>query len=181
MIGVRLLKHEGTRAAAGRGSMPARDLQELWFSIRRREWKSLVVVPATPEGSALPIAQALGEVGGLILMAPVPVINAEGADLPRIATLVMEMGGEAPTSSVWTSAGRGGSPADWDSPKVKGQVSIIAVDSVVSNPLVLPLALAADAVLICIEIGKTDLASVKHTVELIGRERLLGSVLLRSR
>ncbi len=50
-----------------------------------------------------------------------------------------------------------------------------------ANPLVLPVALAADAVLLCVELGLTDLASARHSVELLGRDRLIGSVLLGRR
>jgi len=58
---------------------------------------------------------------------------------------------------------------------------IVAVESVVANPLVLPLVLAADAALLCIEKGKTRIEDARHTIELIGRERLLGSALLHPR
>src|SRR4051812_15743117 len=63
-------------------NLPSRDLQELWFATRRRNWRTLVVMPAAAGNlSALAIAKALGEVGGFIRMSPVHVINAEGLDL----------------------------------------------------------------------------------------------------
>ncbi|MGZ6123377.1 MAG: hypothetical protein ACXWLR_00355 [Myxococcales bacterium] len=161
-------------------NLPSRDLQELWFATRRRDWRTLVVVPAAQGNtSALPIAKALGEVGGFIRMSPVRVINAEGLDLNKIASLVMDMTGNA-SSSMWTMNSPGGNPsAGWE-PAARTDATIVALESVVVNPLVLPVALAADAVLLCVEVGRTELAAARHTVELIGRERIIGSVVIHT-
>ena len=164
--------------APARGpALPSRELQELWFASRRREWRTLAVVPAAPGNSALPIAKALGEVGGFIRMSPVHVINAEGLDLNRIASLVMDLtaGASAPAWSL-NPPGTGPSPG-WESPG-RQEAIIVALDPVVANPLVLPVALAADAVMLCVEVGKTTLTAAQHTVELIGRERVVGCVLI---
>src|SRR5205085_1158308 len=100
-----------------------------------------------PGRSMLPVAQALGEVGGLIRMSPVQLVNAEGMDLSRIATLVMDM------------------TAGASSP---GRATIVVLEPVVVNPLILPLALSADAVLLGVVLGETDLEAARHTIELIG-------------
>jgi hypothetical protein len=186
---VRPVKREIGARAGEKRELPSRALQELWFATRRREWKSLVVVPASPGSSALHIAQALGEVGGAIRMSPVQVVNAEGMDLDGIATMVLdisvldepELKKPEPKGSVWTS-GSGG----WDSPAnvARGapapRAIIIAIEAVAENPLILPLALAADAVLLCVEMGRTRLEDARHTVELIGRDRIIGTVLLQA-
>jgi len=187
---VRPVKREiGARAGDRRG-LPSRELQELWFATRRREWKSLVVVPASPGSSVLHIAQALGEVGGAIRMSPVKVVNAEGMDLDGIAMLVMDMSGEVDAEpkpevlgSVWTSGSPGAPGPGRDFPVGRGaaaaRATIIAIDAVAENPLILPVALAADAVLLCVELGRTRLDDARHTVELIGRDRIMGTVLIR--
>jgi hypothetical protein len=169
----------GREAAARVPALPSRELQELWFASRRREWRTLVVLPAAPGSSALSIAKALGEVGGFIRMSPVRVINAEGLDLNRIASLVMDITGSA-GASAWALNPPGNSPSPgWDSP-ARNEATIVALDPVVANPLVLPVALAADAVVLCVEVGKTSLAAARHTMELIGRERIVGCVLIHS-
>jgi hypothetical protein len=172
--------------AGAKGGLPSRELQELWFATRRCEWQSLVVVPASPGSSALQIAQPLGEVGSAIRMSPVQVVNAEGMDLDRIAMLVMDISGEVQAEvkgSVWTSGSAGASPGGWDVPGGRAtpqrRATIIAIEAVAENPLILPLALAADAVLLCVELGWTRLDDARHTVELIGRDRIIGSVLMR--
>lgn len=160
------------------GALPSRELQELWFATRRRPWRSLVVVPASPGRSALPIALALAEVGGVIRMSPVQLVDASGMDLNRIAVLAMDITGE-PAGSSWTSGSGGPSREIGSSRYHDERAMIVAIDSVLANPLAVPLALAADAVLLMVEYGATDLASAHHTLELIGRERVVGAVLVR--
>ena len=183
----RPVKREASAPPGEKRALPSRELQELWFATRRRNWKSLVVVPASPGTSVLHIAKALGEVGGAIRMSPVQVVNAEGMDLDQIATLVLDLGADAlpeiaaePRGSTWTS-GSGG----WDGPGARGapapRATIIAVEAVSENPLILPLALAADAVLLCVEIGRTRLDDTRHTIELIELDRIVGTVLLNPR
>lgn len=158
-------------SAGQQGALPARELQELWFATRRRDWRTLAVVPASPGFSILPIARALADVGSAIRTSPVQVVRAEGMDFNKIALLVMHM-----TSDARGAAAR----AAWTAGESE-KAMIVAIDAVVSNPLVLPIALAADAVLLCVGLNETKLEAARHTVELIGRSRLVGSVLLRDR
>jgi hypothetical protein len=174
------MKPELSRPPPG---LPSRELQELWFATRRKDWKSLVVVPAAPGLSAFPIAKALGEIGGVIRMSPVQVVNAEGLDLPSIATLVQDFSGDQQrgSGSVWTSSAPGNNGpqgAETFSVLKQERAFIVAIEPVVTNPLALPLALAADAVLLCLELGVTDMEAARHTIDLVGRDRLVGSVLL---
>jgi hypothetical protein len=154
-------------------ALTPREMQELWFATIRHEWRSLVVVPASPGFSVLPIARALADVGGAIRGSPLLVLRAEGTDLNKIALLVSHLTNDA--SRVGSAAPRSARPRSADAEKAM----IIAIDAVVTNPLVLPVALAADAVLVCVALGETPLESARHTVELIGRDRVIGSVLLR--
>jgi hypothetical protein len=188
---VRPMKRDVGARDSEKHALPSRDFQELWFATRRRKWRSLVVVPASPGSSALHIAQALGEVGSAIRMSPVQVINAEGMDLERIARVVSDITGELKAegkgdpqaASAWTSGPAGASAAGKDVTAARSgpaeRATIIAIEAVAQNPLLLPLALAADAVLLCVEVGRTKLDDAHHAVELIGRDRIIGTVLLR--
>jgi hypothetical protein len=184
------MKREVSARASEKPALHSRELQELWFATRRRKWKSLVVVPASPGSSVLQIAQALGEVGSAIRMSPVELVNAEGMDLDRLAMLVREISGEAKAgvkaevhASVWTSGPAGASPAGKDVAAARAgpaeRATIIAIEAVAENPLILPLALSADAVLLCVEVGRTKLDEARHTADLIGRDRIIGTALLR--
>jgi hypothetical protein len=151
-------------ALPGPAASPPFELQELWFATLRAEWTSLAVVPAHAGGSAYQIARALAEAGSLHRGTPVRLVKADAGDLAQTARFVDSL-------SRKTSGG---------STKRGGEV-IIAVDPVVDNPLGIAIALAADAVLVTIELGVTDLDSARRTIEMVGRERLLGCVVVGSR
>jgi hypothetical protein len=135
-------------------NLPSAELQQLWFATLSRPWSSLIVVPAHPGMSALFVARALAEVGGLHRSSPIRVISAEGIDMGGASRLIIEM-----TSTV-----------------AQGGLVIVAIDSVVTNPTGIPVSLAADAVLMCVALGDSDFKSARRTVELIGKDRFLGSV-----
>ena len=175
-------RREPKAPAAEPSGLPSKDVQELWFATRRREWRSLCIMPASPGESVLGIAQALAEVGQITRRISIRIINAEGMDLAAIADLVTTMADDAPapmpSSTAWTS-----SPARLSAmgPITHSAPAIIAIESVISNPLILPVALAADAVLLAVTLERSELASARHSIELIGRDRLIGTVLIRPR
>ncbi|MGQ0507141.1 MAG: hypothetical protein ACT4TC_17675 [Myxococcaceae bacterium] len=137
---------------------PDAELQQLWFAIIRREWSSLVVIPAQPGGSTVELAKALAAIGTVQRGTEVRVINAQRAELRGTSKLIVEM----------TSVVRGGG------------VCLVAVDSVVENQAGIPLALAADAALLAVTLGETDLVHAKRTLELVGESRFVGSVTIGS-
>lgn len=162
-------------------NLPPKALQELWFATRRHEWTSLAVVPTSDPVWALRIAEGLRQVAGLTGRRA-RTVNAQALELLDIATLVMEM--QTPRGSVWTSStprGTSAGPGQSSIEQPADENLIIALPSVFANPLALPAALAADAVLIIIELGKTDLEIARRTVDAVGRERLIGSVLVTDR
>jgi hypothetical protein len=135
------------------GAMAAQAV-ELWFSLTKRDWSTLVVVPGHKQGSALPLACALAEAGSAIRRQTVELFSAEGRDL-------------VPTT-------------DWIFPRQPGDQfqRVIALDPVSVNPMGIPVAQGAQAVLVVAERGQSDLATVRRTVEAIGRDRVTGCVLM---
>jgi hypothetical protein len=57
--------------------------------------------------------------------------------------------------------------------------AIIAIQPVVDEPLGVEVAQAADAVVLCVQMGKARVPAARRTIDLIGRERVIGAVLLR--
>ncbi|OFX21453.1 MAG: hypothetical protein A2V77_04830 [Anaeromyxobacter sp. RBG_16_69_14] len=55
---------------------------------------------------------------------------------------------------------------------------IIAIQPVVAEPLGLAVTQAADTSILCVEMGRTHLASARRTIELVGRERIAGCLLV---
>ncbi len=137
------------------------DLQHLWFQVQRREWSSLVVVPADGDFVAGTIATQLWKVGCALSAPPPEILNCERMDSSAIAQLVVSLS-RAP-----------GSPRDTNQRRI-----VISIESVLSNPLGVGIARAADAVLLCVRKRQTKLDAARRTIELIGRERFIGSVVL---
>jgi hypothetical protein len=137
------------------------DLQQLWFQLHRREWSSLVLVPAEPGNSAAGLTTMLGRVGTTISHSAPKVVNAERMAPAAIRELIVHLV----------------NPPVLVSPDDQRRV-LISIDSVLSNPLAIGVAQAADAVVLCVRKGRTKIAAARRTIELIGRERFVGSVVL---
>ncbi len=135
---------------------PSADMQRLWFATLKKDWSSLVVLPAHPGGAAASVARGLARIATLHKDAPVKLISGEGADLQNASRLIIDM-----TSHV-----------------ASGGLVIVVLESIVSNPAGIPVALAADAALLCIQLGETDFESAERTVELLGQSRFVGTVTL---
>ncbi|HTP30288.1 MAG TPA: hypothetical protein VMK12_32110 [Anaeromyxobacteraceae bacterium] len=140
--------------ATGRKAPAA--LQQLWFATLRSPWSSLAIVPAHPGCRAREIAQALTEVGTAHTGKPVRLVGAEQIELKQSADLIHEI----------------------ESQVLAGTRVIVALDPVVQNSAGIAIALAADAVLLAVVLERGDLASARRTVDLIGSQRIIGSVVL---
>jgi hypothetical protein len=150
---------EGTSdLARTRPNLPAAELQQLWFACLRREWSSLVVIPAHSGGSSLYVARSLAEVGGLHRNNPIKLIAAEGNDLTATSKLIIDMTGHV----------------------ASGGLVIVALDSVVQNQAGIPIALAADAALLVVTYGESDLESARKTLDIVGHDRFVGTVSFQS-
>jgi hypothetical protein len=188
--------------------------QELWFSLARRTWSSMVLVPADKDGSADEVARRLAEIGKQLSSSPVTAITVKSleygtamalADLPGFverarqapeepglpfempASTLDEPDPDAPSAGEQTVdaepipreralqvAPRGENRLTMSS----GARLIISIPPVVSQPLGLATAHNADLVVVCVEVGRTRLASARRTLDLIGRERVAGCFLI---
>jgi hypothetical protein len=140
--------------------IPSLSLQQLWFSLQRREWTSLVAVPADRNIPTIEFVRPLYEVGRLALGEKLRLVDARDVMLTRTAPLILEM--TAGGSSGGHSGGR----------------ALVVIESVLSHPSGVPIALAADAALLCVEMGTTSLAAARETVEIVGARRFLGCITL---
>jgi hypothetical protein len=155
------------RATRSRTVDPASEAQDLWLAITKHEWSTLVLVPAHDGGSALNLARELVEVGTAFRRRPVELICTEGMDLSTatgwLADVLMGIptrAADIPISQAW-HYGR-----------------LVVLESVVSNPVGIPIAQAADGALLVVERGVSDLDSARWTVESIGAKCFLGCALV---
>ncbi len=176
---------------------PGREYQELWFSIARLQWASVVLVPADPGGSAAEVATALAQVGTQLRDTPVTAIVANRMDYAAARALAelqpRLLDGRAWPGAIEVAARPAAVAAVNGGPQPEPQIrpvrdatplpplgrAIIAIQPVVDEPLGVAVAQAADAVVVCVAMGKSRVPAVRRTIDLIGAERVIGAVLLR--
>lgn len=134
--------------------LPEGEWQELWFATLVRPWSSLVIVPASEGVSGLAVASALADVAKLHRAKPVQMVNAEATELVDANALIESVRHQT----------------------ARGELVIVSVGSLFENQAAIPIARAADAALLCVELGGSDFASAEKTLAMIGRERFIGSV-----
>jgi hypothetical protein len=135
------------------------ELLHLWTLLTQREkWNSLVVVPAQPGASGLVAARAIAEVGSQYREKPIRLVDAEGLPPGAAARLVRDIKAHVE----------------------QGGMVVTCIDSVLSNPVGLEVALAAERALLCVPLAATQFSAARHTLELIGKARFLGSVTLQA-
>lgn len=167
-----------------------RQFQELWFRLARTEWRSVVLVPAQRGGSAAVLASFLADAARSVRTVPVTLfIMANPADYEPALNIVVGAGqsqaiqrahpldyaGATQIVARATSEARD----DPERSDALGKV-IVAVQPVITEPLGLAVTQRADAVVLCVEAGRTRLADARRTIELIGRDRIAGCVFVRS-
>jgi len=144
--------------------VPPLSIQQLWFSIQRVEWATLAIIPAGPETSALDFGRPLYEVGKLAMGERLRLLDARTVKLSGVAPLIVDM--------VTPPAGPRSTNVQWS------ERAMVLVESVLVQPAAVPVALAADAALLCVELGKTSMASARETLDIVGRQRFIGCVTL---
>jgi hypothetical protein len=138
--------------------IPPLSMQQLWFSLQRLQWSSLLILPASPESSAMDFGRPLYQVARLAMGPRVRLLDGRGVKLTRTAPLILDMTG--------ASSDRGAAS--------EGDRVLVLLESVISHPSGVPVALAADAAVLCVDLGKTTLAHAKETLRLVGAQRFVG-------
>lgn len=202
MSSARVHFHQAGRAGAAAGE-PDRDVQELWFTLARRRWSSLVLVPADEGLSVANLATQLADIGGRLRDTPVTAVIADAIDsesarmLADLQARVQEDHSGPARSDVVEShivVPRLGTRLPQDAQAADGAAAdgaretmpigpaaqlVVAIQPVVVEPLGVAIAQAADTVILCLELGKTRLAAARRTIELIGPERVAGAFLVK--
>jgi hypothetical protein len=134
-------------------------LSRLWLATQRRPWSSLALVPIGADVPTPRLAAALAEVGRK---------HHGGVIVVRDATALALAGLMAELAAIGEHA-RFAARA------------VIALPPLSGSPAGLALAKAADAVILCVALEKSSAAEAEQVLEDIGRESVLGSVILRER
>lgn len=134
-------------------------LQKLWLATQRRDWRSLAVIAASKGLDTLPIAEMLAHIAWAYRGQPSCVFDLRDLGLRLAEYQVREIQSQAEA----------------------GVRVLIALRSTAENPTTIPVAHEADAVVLCVDLGATTFKTAERTIAEIGRDKILGSIVLRKR
>jgi hypothetical protein len=144
--------------------VPPLSMQQLWFAVQRLEWASLVIVPADGNSSAIDFGRPLYEVGHLAMGDRLRLLDAREVKLDKTAPLILDMTGASRPHAT--------------GPQQRSERVLVMVESVLAAPSAIPVALAADAAILCVELGKTSLSGARETIQILGSQRFVGCITL---
>jgi hypothetical protein len=145
-------------AAILRGRAVSPELSHLWRAIQKTPWHSLAIVPADIATDARPVADALVSTASLMMGKAPELLDGTGLTPSKAAMFILDMSLAA-------------------QPREHG--AVVVLDSVATNEACIPVAIAADAVVLVATLKEATFAGFQRTVELLGRDRILGCVTLR--
>jgi len=129
-------------------------LRDMWRALVRGSWQTLAVVPAEAGASAAAVGRVFSGLADAAGAGRFELVAAEGASAGDGTRLATAFG--APTSP--------------------GVRRVATVDPLVVSLSGIPLAMAADAVLLVVRLDAPEPASVQSTLGILGAERVLGYV-----
>jgi hypothetical protein len=132
------------------------DWQRLWLATQSRPWNTLAVVAGERDISTLEVASLITTLG-LNFGESLGLVDISDVDLNRVAPII-EL-----TEQVVAAGSR----------------VVFAARSISENLATIPLARACDCVILCVTLGSTTVAMVEEAVAQIGKERFLGSLLVK--
>ena len=132
--------------------------QRIWLRAQGRDWVSLALIGSSPRAP-----EATMRVAGMLariseeLGHPLVIIDARTTELRTMANVQARMRSLA----------------------ARGTRCIAVVQYPHYNPVTVPIAQAADASMMCVFVAESRLANSRQTIEQVGRDRFLGTVILR--
>jgi hypothetical protein len=133
------------------------EMQRLWLATQKRPWRSLAVIAGSPGVDTLAVADMLARIAWWYRGQPTGVVDLRDLRL-RLVEHQLEEIAELTTH---------------------GERLILALRSVSENPTVVPVAKITDAAVMCVELGTTSIRSARSAVDEIGKDRFLGSIVLK--
>jgi hypothetical protein len=132
--------------------------QRIWLRAQGRDWVSLALI-----GTSQHSPEATMRVAGMLariseeLGHPLVVLDGRSVELRTMASIQARM----------------------RSLSARGTRAISVLQLPMYNPITVPIAQAADAAMLCVFIGESSVTSSEQTIEQVGRDRFLGTVILR--
>jgi hypothetical protein len=134
-------------------------LQKLWIGVERREWRSLSVISASDSVETIQIAELLAQLAWRYRGQPSGVCDLRDLSMRLIDYEVQEMRARLE----------------------EGTRLVVALRSIFENPTSSSIAKQTDAVVLCIALGETNFKAAEETIAAVGRDRVVGTIILRPR
>ncbi|MGA2449615.1 MAG: hypothetical protein ABTD50_13105 [Polyangiaceae bacterium] len=131
-------------------------LQQLWIAAQQRTWRSIAVVSSGPNVPTLEAAHMLARIAWWYAGEPTAVIDLRFLSLRLLNHQI----------------------ADIRQQVALGDRVFVALMSQAENPTAVPIAQAVDAVVLGVVLGTTTVRAAQATIDAVGRERFLGSILV---
>lgn len=132
-------------------------MQKLWLAVRSREWNVLAVLSTAKSVDSLAVAELLAQLAWRYQGHPSSVVDLRDLSLRLVDYQLREL--EAHVES--------------------GSRVLIALRPTSENPTASTVARRADAVVLCVGLGTTHLKGVQQTIAEVGRDRILGTIVVR--
>ncbi|MGH7440535.1 MAG: hypothetical protein ACRENE_33005 [Polyangiaceae bacterium] len=129
-------------------------VQNLWSSLQRRAWRSLAVVALTEDVDTLEVAELLAKVASWHEGRSPHVLDLRDLSQRLLDYYKRELQVQLST----------------------GSRVVVALRPVSANPTTLAMTEVADAVIVCVGLGKAARKAVEATLEAVGRERVVGAL-----
>jgi len=136
------------------------DLQRLWLTLQAKPWSVLALVPASrgaPPDFTLRLAVTLARTGNTHLKSQVHVADGTAVELSQVVEFTEEIKGY----------------------RASGDRILIAVAPVEDDPVAETLTLVADRLLLCVLFESMSFGESLRTVKKIGKDRFIGSTIVR--
>ena len=129
--------------------------QRVWLNLESQNWRSLAIVPAG-QRSSIDLVHALAAVAWHQRSTPVIVADLRSLNLPGLDAARIEIRRRVEC----------------------GERVLISTNSIDRNPTSAAVAREADKVVLCVYMGLTLRSQVKKTIQALGAQRCLGSILI---
>jgi hypothetical protein len=133
--------------------------QKLWLATQRREWRSLAVLGVSKSIDTLRIAELLAKLAWRYRGKPSCVFDLRDLSLRLVEYQQREVRVQSDS----------------------GVCVVIALRPPFENPTAIPIARSADATVLCIDLGVADVQTAEETMAEVGRDRVVGAIVVRQR
>ena len=132
-------------------------MQKLWLATQRRPWRSLAIIAGSKGLSTIEVANLFAKIAWWYRGTPTCVVDLRDTGLRLVEHQLREVASQMQD----------------------GQRVIVALRSIFENPTTIEVASVTDAAILCVHLGETKMAAAERTVAEIGRDKFIGSVILR--